>query len=284
MFINVKNSKRKASPNRQILPERMAPRLPGIAFMNDPVGVLRLLSSKELSVLDTLLIADNNSRLVSLSQDAIALRSGCSVSTVRRTLSKLKYMGLVSEIGRFLDTSLFRVSEYFHQPPNRARLYRFFKAFCFLPIMLLSVCNGSWIKDYRSETYRNEQLRVNSFIYKNIINNLFRTKVNQLSVRRTKSDAMELKSYTNMYKKSESDNKDPWNIPTKETRSVKRYQDNNRPQCVGGSVKSEFTLARERNEREDALYRQIEKSAREDNLVTAEQMWATMPDFLKWKR
>lgn len=265
MNINLKHIPEKASPDKQYLEVCPAPRVPVASLIADPISYFSCLSIKQRNILNTIFAKGNNRFYVSMSQKTIAQRSHCSVSTVKRSLPEFVRAGILGVIGRHEQTSLFRVSDYFHNPRNRAQLSHLFRAFCFLPLMLLSVCNGQWVKDYKSDTARNELVSINNFKFINSFINLFRTKDNQLSVKRTRDDTMELKQYPNMHKRYESDNKRPWgNIVRKAHQgSINLYTNGVRPQCEGGSVKSELTRKKERMSLEDQAWRELESSTKE---------------------
>jgi hypothetical protein len=236
---------KKASAHKEISQKRQ----PSESFINDPEGFFSCLSPKVISILDTLLIADNNYKKVFLTHDTIAERSGCHRTTVKRLMPLLIKAGLVGKIGRFYRSSLFRISDYFHDPHNRTKLAHLFKAFCFLPLLLLSVCNGSWVKDYSFKPGSNGPLTVNSFYNKNINSNLLGSNISNSTGKQT----MKLESYPNMHKKALGS----WGGERPKS-SIKSYADVNRPQCDGGSVESELNRKRRCLDEEAQIKREFE--------------------------
>lgn len=238
----------KARPNQETIGICSSPRVPIQSVIEDTVGFFSNYSEKERNILNTMFAGANNHYYISLSQATIARRSGCSVSTVKRSLPQFVRAGILGMIGRYKATTLFKVSDYFFNPRTRAQLSGLFRSFCYLPLMLLSVCNGRWVKDYKSVTARNELVYINSFIYKTYIINLLGINISNSTGRRTKEGCMDLTKYPNMHKRYGKSASNPWGpiVKRAHTASQKTYSDNNRPQCDSRSVKSDLSLKRER--------------------------------------
>jgi hypothetical protein len=263
MNINLNQILKIASPSKRIQGIQFTPRVPTSEFQQDPIGWFNKYPPTLRYILNVILEADNNRRNPTLLHSTIAERAGCSLTTVKLYLNILSKAGLISRIGRYWQSSIYRVSDYFHNPHNRTKLGHLFKAFCWLPLIFLSICNGQWIKSYDIFQSSKRLLDVNN-IYKKYNSKFFiETKDNQLSVTRTQKETMNIKDYPNMHKRNESDNNQWARIVRKaHAGSQKVYSDGKRPQCDGGSVKSELTAKRERRDLEAQAWREMEASTK----------------------
>lgn len=251
--MNITSTHKKASPHKQDIPVCIAPRKVINAFKFDPIGWMEQFPPTFKKILNTILESDNNQRNPQLLHQTIADRSGCSIATVKRYLDIMVRAGLISRIGRYKRSSIFRVSDYFHQPRNRGLLRRSFKAFSWLPLIFLTVCNGSFQKQYNMFKSVNEPLYGNS-LYKKYNSKFFiGNKVNKCAVAQQTEPIM-LENYPNMSKRLESDNKspkDPWNLPQRENPKTRTYQTYRAGDYIPGSIESDYTRIRKACEAEE---------------------------------
>lgn len=281
MNLNLTSQTHKSSPSKKDIPECSGPRKVINAFKHDPLGWLEQFPPTFKKILNTIIESDNNQRNPQLLHKTIADRSGCSIATVKRYLDIMERAGLISRIGRYWRSSIFRVSDFFHQPRNRKLLRRTLKSFSWLPLMFLTVSNGTFTKHYDGLQLGNKLLYGNS-LYKKYNSKFFiGNKVNKCAVAQ-ENKTMKLENYPNMSKRIESDNnlssrqsvgnsKNAWNIPQREKPKQRTYSTYKSGDYIPGSVESDYTKARKRLEAEDEEKRRFEKSVRPVLTVTEEQ-------------
>jgi DNA-binding Lrp family transcriptional regulator len=275
MNINLDHILKKASPSKQnyLKPIEVSDSSRQVTneFKRDPERWFSMYPRGVATTFEVILEADNNLKFPTLLLQTIADRVGVSVRTVIQYIKILIRGGLISKIQRYAGTkknprfrsSIFLVSDYFHNLFNRKRLCHLFKAFLYTPFILLAMSNGVCHKIGTSLQLEKVNDYVNLFsLYNSFV--LIGNKDNQLSVKRSRDDTMELKQYPNMHKRSESDNKRPWANIVKRAHqgSINRYPNGIRPPVDGGSVKSEFNNKRERIDREAQILREMENSTK----------------------
>ena len=218
-------------------------------FERDPELWFSMYPTGVKATLEVILEADNNLKYPTLLLKTIADRVGVSIRTVIQYIKILMRGGLIGKIQRHsgirksprMRSSIFLVSDYFHNLCNRKRLCHLFKAFLYTPFILLAMSNGVCHKIGTSLQLEKVNDYVNIFsLYNSFI--FSRTKISNSTAAQTKKEEnktmlpqTQRHHYPNMDKKA----KKSWG-EERPYGSVKQYRDDARPQCQGGSVDSGY--------------------------------------------
>lgn len=240
-------------------------------FLDNPIEFMESKLAPYRAILNALLIIDNNKKTGEAYIDELCALSGYKRSCVKKYINILIREGFIGKVGRYHTSSLFRVNPILHLPHMRTLLSPYFKALCFLPLLFLS---STFVRSYSVQP-----LQVNNLYIKNNINNSIENIRHQLSVPQSnfaQTLMNTIKQFTNMSKRSESDNnspkKNPWNVPQRKPVEPRRYQERSDTTPLG-SIESDHTRARKIREQEEQRQRMFENELRKENQPTPEQLW-----------